>query len=42
MSIMMTAMAKMMPMLTPAATAMLVAEAMLLVAEAGGEWTAAT
>jgi hypothetical protein len=35
MSIMMTAMAKMMPMLTPAATAM-------LVAEAAGEWTAAT
>jgi hypothetical protein len=40
MSIMMTAMAKMMLMLTPAATAMMVA--MLLVAEAGGEWTAAT
>jgi hypothetical protein len=35
-------MAKMMPMLTPAATAMMAAVAMLLVAEAGGEWPAAT
>jgi len=37
-----TAMATMMPMLTPATTATMAAVTMLLVAKAGGEWTAAT